>query len=325
MELNDGYDNVLVSAILITYNQEKYVAQAVESMLNQETNFKYEILVGDDCSTDNTPKILQEYNDRHPDKIKLFLRETNLGGTHNAYLLKKEAKGKYLTLLEGDDYWIGKNRLQYLVDFLEQNPKYIGIGHRRERRDTQGNFLSYDPLCSVLNKRFTVGDFLKGKRYSMSGSLFKNYYPGSNDKYKKILLNSRHVGDYQTCMIALDMGPIYITDQCFGVHRVRRKGEKDSNYNSITTPLDRYYDHINLIKGVDDFFSHKYDFTLERVNLHIGAILFSIKQKDLGEVGKILAEASMKEQLLILPIVLRKVFIKYLRNKGCKKKKIICI
>lgn len=308
-------NEVLVSATLITYNQEKYVAQAIESMVKQETNFKFEILVGDDCSTDNTPKILKEYRDKHPDKIKLFLREKNVGATKNGYLLRKEAKGKYLTSLEGDDYWLNNNRLQYLVDFLQDNPEYVGVSHRRERRDTDGILLGYDPVDDVLNKPFTVEDFLKGKRYSASGSLYKNFYLGSGDKYEKIRLTSRHVGDFQTCMVVLDMGPVYVTDQCFGVYRVRNKEKNASNYNSITTLMERYYDHINLIKVVDEFFSCKYDFTRERANQHAIALLNCVKTKNYKELKNIARAIQLKEWMFTL-LKASSIGYKHLIEKG---------
>lgn len=292
-------NDVLVSATLLTYNHEKYVAQAIESMVNQETNFKYEILVGDDCSTDGTPLILKEYQKKFPDKIKLFLRETNLGATKNGYLLLKEAKGKYLSSLEGDDYWLDNNRLQYLCDFLENNLEYIGISHRRENVDPDGNLIGHDPSEQVINKPFFVEDFLKGKRFSASGSLYKNFYLGSGDKYGKIKLASRHVGDFQTCMILLDIGPVYVTDRCFGAYRVqRRRGE--SNYNSITNQLDNYFDHVRLIRVVDAFFSNKYDFTRDTTKRQFDALLYCIKRGKFKDLQSVISSIRLKEGIVLL-------------------------
>jgi glycosyltransferase involved in cell wall biosynthesis len=297
-----GDDEVLVSAFLLTYNHEKYVAQALESMINQTTNFKYEILVGDDCSTDNTQAILKSYQDKYPDKIKLFLREKNLGGTGNLYLLHKECKGRYVAPLEGDDYWLDNNRLQNLVDFLEANPKYVGVSHKRERRDIEGNLLGYDPSEQIVNKVFTVHDFLRGKRFSVAGSVYRNFYLNAGDKFEKVIRASKNVGDFQTNMILLDIGPYYVLDKCYGVYRVRT-GPGESNYNSITSQMDKYYDHINLIKAVDDFFSHKYDFKYEIATSHLGALNYWIKNRNLSNFQAVLSNVQFREGIAIIVLL----------------------
>jgi glycosyltransferase involved in cell wall biosynthesis len=323
MELKYDNNEIIVSAYLLTYNHEKYVEQALISMLNQKTNFKYEILIGDDCSTDNTLSILKKYKEMYPNIIKLFPRGKNLGATKNCYLLLKESKGKYIAPLEGDDYWIDENRLQYLVDFLEGNHEYVGISHRRERRDIEGNLLGYDPDDNQVDKPFFAKDFLKGKRFSVAGSVHKNYYLNSEDRYQNVLLASRNVGDFQMAMILLDIGPIYISDRCFGVYRVR-KGTGESNYNSITSQLNIYIDHIHLIKAVDEFFSHKYDFTYEVVIRYFGAFLFCLRKRDFKNFKLIISEIQFKEVIimfLILPYILCKRVLLYIKSHRLSKGK----
>lgn len=298
MVLKFNRNDIIVSACLITYNHEKYVSQALESILKQKTSFKYEILVGDDCSTDKTPLILKEYKEKYPDRIKLFLREKNLGGTKNSYLLQKECKGLYLAPLEGDDYWLGDDRLQYLVEYLEENPKYVGVSHRRERRDTAGNLLGYDTSDEVINKPFVVKDFLNGKRYSAVGMVYRNFYLNAGDKYAAIRQASRNVGDFQTTMILLDMGPVYVSDKCFGVYRVRN-GPGESNYNSITNQLEIYFDHIQLIRTVDAFFHNKYDFTREITQRQFDAMLYCIKRKKYKGLGCVLSTIQLKEGVVL--------------------------
>ena len=86
----------------------------------QKVNFKYEILVGDDCSSDDTQNVLKEYQKSNPSLFRLFLRDSNIGATKNAYELLINARGKYLATCEGDDYWTDENKLQIQVDFLEK-------------------------------------------------------------------------------------------------------------------------------------------------------------------------------------------------------------
>ena len=104
----------MVSVIVLTYNHEKYIKQALDSILRQKVNFDYEILIGDDASTDNTVKVLKEYKSKFPNIIKLFLNEVNLGATRNAYNLLVNAKGKYLATCEGQSRNVGKNAGTFL-------------------------------------------------------------------------------------------------------------------------------------------------------------------------------------------------------------------
>ena len=117
-------DDVLVSVHFITYNHEAYIAQAIESVLAQKTNFKFELIIGEDLSPDNTRQICLDYADKYPDIIKVLTSEKNLGCQGNAERVRKACRGKYLAYLEGDDYWQRTDKLQMQVDFLENNPEY---------------------------------------------------------------------------------------------------------------------------------------------------------------------------------------------------------
>ena len=109
---------------MITYNHEKYIKQAIESILMQECNFDYEIVIGEDASTDNTRKIILELKNKFPAKFILLLHNENVGMMNNFVGVLQKAKGKYIALLEGDDYWTDSLKLQKQVDFLEANPGF---------------------------------------------------------------------------------------------------------------------------------------------------------------------------------------------------------
>jgi len=116
--------NPTVSILTITYNHELFIAQAIDGFLIQETNFDFEIVIGEDCSTDNTRKIIEEYQKKYPTKIKLLPSNTNLGIEANFYRTMQACNGKYIAICDGDDYWTDKNKLQLQVDFLENNKEY---------------------------------------------------------------------------------------------------------------------------------------------------------------------------------------------------------
>lgn len=149
-----------VSVIVLTYNHEKYIEQALNSILEQKTNFKYEILVGDDGSTDNTVKILKKYKMMYPGYFRLFLNTKNLGATKNAYNLLKRAKGDYLAVCEGDDYWVDVQKLQIQFDYLNKNEMLVGCTHDFSVVDEFGRKIdSVDLIWVKKKKKFTINDF----------------------------------------------------------------------------------------------------------------------------------------------------------------------
>lgn len=143
-----------VAIYMITYNHESYIAQAVESIMIQQTNFEYKLFIGEDCSTDQTSEICKSLKGKYPNKIELFLNKKNLGVPLNAKQIYKacfESGAKYIAMLEGDDYWTDSYKLQKQVDFLEANLDYVLVGsyantHKGNKVETPKNieFQNFD-------------------------------------------------------------------------------------------------------------------------------------------------------------------------------------
>lgn len=117
-----------ISISVITFNQEKYIAETLSGILSQKVNFNIEIVLTDDCSTDNTTKICQEYAAKFSN-IKFHQNTTNAGMMVNFMENLNKCTGKYIAICEGDDFWTDEHKLQIQVDFLEKNPSYIGAFH----------------------------------------------------------------------------------------------------------------------------------------------------------------------------------------------------
>ena len=130
MYIFENMSKPLLSILSITYNHEKFIAQAIESWLMQKTDFEFEIVIGEDCSTDNTLQIIKEYQKEHPDLIKVITSEQNVGMQANFIRTYEACQGKYIALCEGDDYWTDPLKLQKQVDFLEENENYFITGHK---------------------------------------------------------------------------------------------------------------------------------------------------------------------------------------------------
>ena len=134
-------DEIMVSVLCTAYNHEKYLREALDSMVNQQTDFAYEILVSDDVSTDSTPDIIRDYAARYPDKIRPFLLTENLysqGRDVYYEVFFPAARGKYTAFCEGDDFWTDPTKLQRQVDFLEAHPDYTACVHNTELMKYEG-------------------------------------------------------------------------------------------------------------------------------------------------------------------------------------------
>jgi glycosyltransferase involved in cell wall biosynthesis len=127
--VSEDPEHPLVSIICITYNQERYIEQTLDSMLAQRTSFPFEILAGDDCSSDGTADIIAEYAARDP-RIVAVLRTCNVGPNPNFEDLARRARGRFVAICEGDDYWSDPRKLQKQVEFFNNHPEYTVCFHK---------------------------------------------------------------------------------------------------------------------------------------------------------------------------------------------------
>ena len=148
---------VMVSVLCTAYNHEQYLREALDSMVGQETDFAYEILISDDVSTDSTPDIIREYAAKYPDKVRPFLLTENLysqGRDVYYEVFFPNVRGKYTAFCEGDDCWTDPTKLQRQVDFLEAHPDYTACVHNTELLKCEGaraddNLVARDADCDM--------------------------------------------------------------------------------------------------------------------------------------------------------------------------------
>lgn len=131
-----------VSVCVITYNQEKYIRQCLQSIVDQKTDFDFEVIVGEDCSTDGTRAIVQEFAERYPDIVKPLYQKKNIGGgVHNFLTVHQAARGEYVAQVDGDDLALPL-KLKKQADYLDQNPECTVVWHRVNLFDDQGNIFN---------------------------------------------------------------------------------------------------------------------------------------------------------------------------------------
>ncbi|WP_315817032.1 glycosyltransferase family 2 protein [Paraflavitalea speifideaquila] len=138
----------LISVCVVTYNHENYITQCLEGILMQQTNFPFEIVVGEDCSTDNTRAIIKHFEQQYPGIIKPIYHEHNVGAARNHFEhCFSKIQGRYIAICDGDDYWTDPGKLQKQVDFMEQNPACVLCFHRVKQVDQHNNIIQeQEPL-----------------------------------------------------------------------------------------------------------------------------------------------------------------------------------
>lgn len=144
-------EEIKVSVYCLAYNHEKYIKDCLEGFVNQKTNFKYEVIVHDDASTDNTASIIKEYASKYPNIIKPILQKENQYSQSLQHIIDKfiepALKGKYVAICEGDDYWCDNYKLQKQVGILENHPEYVACTHQTKTvNSSKGDVSLYSKL-----------------------------------------------------------------------------------------------------------------------------------------------------------------------------------
>lgn len=262
-------EEVLVSVVMITYNHEKYISKAIESVLMQKTSFRYELLIGDDASKDKTPEIIRGYKEQNPEIIKIKLRKRNVGGTRNSYELFMNAKGKYIAILEGDDYWTDELKLQKQFDFLEKNERYSGSCCDFVFIDKEGKPYPENG-ANRLRKNlyaddevFTVRQLNQSKLPSHAGTMMIRNFFGEFDctvLYKA----HRIIGDCTIVMLALSCGEIYKLPEKMEAYRVALGTSSwtssESSNPFLCYELFMYYTYLETFARKNSRFDCEIDF-----------------------------------------------------------------
>lgn len=224
----------LVSVTVITYHHALYIKQCLDGILMQKVDFPYEIIIGEDGSTDGTKEICIEYAKKYPDKIRLFNRDRSLSQfkTDDGKVVRfnglwniMSCRGKYVAYCEGDDYWIDSYKLQKQVDILEQNPN-IGLCYTKIRKYIQerkkfgsiwgGGNINFDELL-MLNTIPTLSCLLRRE-------LIKRYYNEIKPENK-----SWKMGDYPMWLWISNNSSIFFLPDITGVYRVLKNSASHSS------------------------------------------------------------------------------------------------
>lgn len=251
----------LLTAVIITFNNATTIERCIKSIVEQKTDYLYEIHIHDDCSLDGNLEICKEYAEKYPDKIKLFPEQENTFlMPYKKTLSYKAIQGvntKYFCQIEGDDYWCDENKLQIALDFLENNPEYVGFAHDtlqvNEFNGSEHSWVNEIAKYEIKNPVALNKDF----RFFMTSSrIFRNC------GYKNLGILPV---DYLVYNYHLEKGPIYYYDKIMAVYTFGHSGtwatlgddSKDMNgmfsykvsrlfdfkHDDICTEMQKWYDN----------------------------------------------------------------------------------
>lgn len=220
---------IVVSISCITYNHVPYIRECLDGFLMQECEFSFEVLIHDDASTDGTAEIIREYQEKFPDIIKPVIQKENqyskgvrsIGTKFNI----PRAKGKYIAMCEGDDYWTDPLKLQKQVDFLEANSDYTitvgGFISKNEYSDAQKTIIRKNKTQNNNNKgyTFTLEDTYKNWSTKVLTAVFIN-----DKKLFSFLLEYKYARDVHLFYHLLKKGKGFYFTEVFGVHRIHTGG-----------------------------------------------------------------------------------------------------
>ena len=278
-----------VSVYITTYFHEKYIEQAIESVLRQKTNFSIQIVISDDSSSDRTPEIIKEYSKKYK-FIKFNINKKNIGLTANVNLARNLCEGYYISELSGDDYWIDEYKLQKQVDFLEANSEYFAVCNNFEiRYDFEIKPTKINQIKQHYNIEFTLDMFLKGNNLPMNGILFKNPFKNKiNYEFFSIMPKiSKYIDDLTDNILFLMHGKIFVMNDVMVVYRVRKKIKSDNNFNTVNKGLDSFRKHIEVLNKIEEIFDNKIDLYHRYKMLIFSGFFKSLRSKRLKEFIKI--------------------------------------
>ena len=232
-------DKIMVSVMCTAFNHEEYIRQALEGMVNQKTDFEYEILINDDVSSDDTADIIREFEARYPEKVRAFFPEKNLysqGIDVYYHTFFPNARGKYVAFCEGDDYWCDETKLQRQVDFLDAHPDYSAcvhnslgeyIGSGEEPKPlfprTGDRDVPFETVIWGMSHSFHTSSIVARREWIVQSPDFR-YVAWDHD-----------FTDYAVAVWLSMNGKIRFLDRCMSLYRI------GSNPGAWSSGLDRHY------------------------------------------------------------------------------------
>jgi len=271
---------VKVSIHCLCYNHEKFIVEALDGMVNQKTNFAYEIIVHEDASTDRSAEIVKEYEQKYPELIKVIYQEKNQYSQNiDAFRthMFPVSRGKYIAICDGDDFWCCEDKLQLQYDFLEAHPDTFMVACNSERIRTDGSKINN--VVEVQGSRYIPVEELifKNKSVPQQSSLMfrREFYEVEQPEwfYKTVMDNRFRL--FSACL-----GKVYYIDRVMAKYRAMVQGSysmslrKDqTHYKKQLTSAIEFFEHF------DEYTSFKYTEAIKK-EITRRSILLAMAERD---------------------------------------------
>lgn len=249
---NKELQPLMVSIKCLTYNHGKFIRETLEGFVMQKTNFRFEAIVHDDASTDNTAEIIREYSEKYPDIIIPIYETENQYSKKDGSLqriMDEACNGKYIAFCEGDDYWTDPYKLQRQVDFLETHPDYVMCSHfYREYVENEKYMCTYvKPFLS--ENSFSLYDYIEGKWFAQPLTVIYRKSAFNIEEYLKYGM----FYDVTLFYMLLKKGKCRLIPETMAVYRIHNSGvwsrlnDQEKNFLEIKQRLAIYETEKNEI------------------------------------------------------------------------------
>tara|TARA_B110000263_G_scaffold248079_1_gene262217 strand:+ start:563 stop:1498 length:936 start_codon:yes stop_codon:yes gene_type:complete len=243
---------------MLAYNQKKFIAQAIEGVLVQKTDFRFELVIGEDSSTDGTREIVHKYQKNYPKQIKVITSENNVGIRDNELRTLEACTGKYVAFCEGDDYWIDIHKLQKQVDFLEGNPDYGLVHGDVDHLDDKSGEITkaFNKKNNVIIPNGDIFDFLMKPSHSIKTTtvcirkeLLEKYYLSNEE----IMQSDWALIDISIWLMFAYHSKIHYLDEVMATYRLFQES-MSRNINP-----EKNYKFHQLIHSIRAYFVNNYE------------------------------------------------------------------
>lgn len=286
MKERDRMDNIKISVLCLVYNHEKFIRECLDSLVNQKTDFEYEILIHDDASTDSSQSIIREFEKKYPKLIKPVYQKENQYSKKipitETFLVPK-IRGKYVAICEGDDFWVCEQKLQKQYDFMVKNPQCTMYINAAEKVDMDS--LHIGVMCPFEKSGYYgLSEYINKKANIPTASIMTTAEHLSK-LYKKEYRKASDVGDIPMHLYMFSNGDVYYDDSIMSAYRINNP---DSWVGRQTAKS--YSAHLKRIKHVYDLFDddtkRKYTQLVKEKILKLEFRIFLL-EKNLKEIRKL--------------------------------------
>lgn len=309
----------LVSISCTSYNHENYIADAIESFLKQKTNFKFEILIHDDASTDRTAEIIKYYEELYPDLIKPIYQTENQYSkgicVEDSNL--KRAKGKYIAVCEGDDYWLDSYKLQKQVDYMESHPECSLCVHGGHVVNASDKRIQHYNRPTKGSKFFTVEEVIEGGGglFLTNSMFYRIEYSNDMPRFFEVA----PVGDYPLAIHLSLVGSVYYIDEYMSAYRVGdRSSWTGKNFANVERTKRHYEKIFAMLDELNHYTNYQYEYSIEKRKSHDEMFMLfqqgNFKEIKHGKCKQLYKELHTKKKLILYLDQYIPLFSRFLRK-----------